>query len=58
MEHITITLSKQHLQIISVALAELPYRISAPVVEALRQKDTAGPAPTSSSDEQLWPYPQ
>lgn len=58
MDTITVTLSKQHLHIINAALAELPYRISAPVLEALRPRESDCRAPVSSNEEQLWPHPQ
>lgn len=37
----TLTLSDQHLHVIAAALAELPYRIAAPIVDEINRQVTA-----------------
>jgi hypothetical protein len=42
---VTITLSQEHLNVVAAALAELPFKHSAPVIDAIRQQlASAAPA--------------
>lgn len=41
MPTLTLTLTDQHLQIIGAALAELPYRVAAPVMDEINRQIAA-----------------
>jgi bifunctional pyridoxal-dependent enzyme with beta-cystathionase and maltose regulon repressor activities len=50
MEH-TIKLNDKHLQIISAALCEMPFRVAAPVVDAINRQIQQGHRSSTPLDE-------